>query len=228
MRTGSKSVWARPWTWKWPRLLFGLPMRHPTRTTTIVISAVLLMLVLWGWLWAESLDWWAAAGQWVGGIGSALAALVALWIARTDWRRAEHETRRAEASRIAVWLQGKGNARYEVIYNNLTPLPAYRAIARLTWAEDEVLLPLGMLPPTSGPSRLQQSLDVDLAFYFSNKLAEHLGANADGAKVGRALDDLSLEVQFFRAGQYWRIDRDGELRTITEEEARVSLPGPRP
>lgn len=59
---------------------------------------VLGVVVLWGAVASKSSDWWAAWGQWVGGIGSIAAAITALGIAWHGWSRADTERRDAEAA----------------------------------------------------------------------------------------------------------------------------------
>ncbi|WP_063129931.1 hypothetical protein [Nocardia fusca] len=55
----------------------------------------------------QNADWFAGIGQWVGGAGSVIAAVVALWIATSDRRRAEqvraeeHDERAADLAREA-------------------------------------------------------------------------------------------------------------------------------
>lgn len=59
----------------------------------IVVSVLLLAVpvgaISYGWASGKTADWWAAWGQWIGGAGSIAAAVAALWIARTGWRHAD-------------------------------------------------------------------------------------------------------------------------------------------
>ncbi len=54
------------------------------------------------WLTSQSADWWGAAGQWVGGIGSCAAVIVALSLARRDGKRAEEERRDREMAQARL------------------------------------------------------------------------------------------------------------------------------
>ena len=68
---------------------------------SIVTTVVLAGAVGYGWATGKTADWWSAWGQWIGGAGSILAALAALWIAREGWRRAEDRETRYERQREA-------------------------------------------------------------------------------------------------------------------------------
>ncbi|MEU4804335.1 hypothetical protein [Actinosynnema sp. NPDC023587] len=60
---------------------------------TAMVALVSLGFMIDAGTWLDK-DEWAALGQWAGGIGSAAAVIVALWIAHRDWTRA----RTAEAA----------------------------------------------------------------------------------------------------------------------------------
>ncbi|MGW5362903.1 hypothetical protein [Actinopolymorpha pittospori] len=51
------------------------------------------------WLHAAA---WGSVGDWVSGVGTVLAVIVALGIARKDWRRSDAERRDAEASQARL------------------------------------------------------------------------------------------------------------------------------
>jgi O-antigen/teichoic acid export membrane protein len=69
-------------------------------TLSVIGSADLVVVVMWGWIENKQADWWAAWGQWVGGIGSLAAAATAVWIAQRGWRLATIERREDLASRF--------------------------------------------------------------------------------------------------------------------------------
>src|SRR3954451_1252486 len=78
----------------------------------------------------RGVDWWASAGQWVGGIGSIAAAGAALWIAHRGWGLAATEARENEARKFAVWVSTDGSETPVVTYVNTTALPAYEVVAK--------------------------------------------------------------------------------------------------
>jgi hypothetical protein len=95
----------------------------------------------------QGTDWWAAWGQWVGGIGSIVAAGAAFWIASAGWKKSDaqllaiHSKEERElASHFGVWIDksygsvvivggsfGQQNIDhwYVVKVLNGTPLPMY-------------------------------------------------------------------------------------------------------
>ncbi|WP_336158178.1 hypothetical protein [Amycolatopsis sp. VC5-11] len=84
-------------------------------TFVAVIGFIVLLDV--GIATGRGTDWWASAGQWVGGVGSIGAAGVAVWIAVEGWRRSEHQAAeqqtRDQASKFAVWI-GKMETEKEI------------------------------------------------------------------------------------------------------------------
>jgi hypothetical protein len=91
------------------------------RATAFGVLAVAGVLLLFGpllvraWIWLvqpRNPDWWGASGQWVGGIGTIGAVVVALWIAIRDNRRAEEDRRRQarrerqeQAAKVTAWIE---------------------------------------------------------------------------------------------------------------------------
>ncbi|WP_143264518.1 hypothetical protein [Amycolatopsis kentuckyensis] len=71
----------------------------------LAVSGVLLLfgpLLAKAWIWLvepRDPDWWGASGQWVGGIGTIGAVVVALWIAIRDGRVAQADRRRTRSTR---------------------------------------------------------------------------------------------------------------------------------
>ncbi|RSM60572.1 hypothetical protein DMH03_17645 [Amycolatopsis sp. WAC 01376] len=74
-------------------------------------------------------DWWAAWGQWVGGIGSIAAAAVAVWIAVVGWQKSDAQYReKAEqdlASKFGAWIDREDLLAPKVMVANTGPLPMY-------------------------------------------------------------------------------------------------------
>lgn len=61
-----------------------------------MLGVVVAVLVLWGCTqaaraWGQSVAWYAAFGQWLGALGSLIAAVVALWIATSERRHADQQ-----------------------------------------------------------------------------------------------------------------------------------------
>ncbi|WP_370972119.1 hypothetical protein [Amycolatopsis sp. cg9] len=73
-------------------------------------------------------DWWGASGQWVGGIGTIGAVVVALWIAirdgrvaQADRRERDRRERQEQAAKVTAWIEraeaGADAAGYMVVSN---------------------------------------------------------------------------------------------------------------
>lgn len=59
----------------------------------------------------QSVEWYAGVGQWLGALGSLLAAITALWIATTDRRRADTLRETERRDRYADLLREAGLVR---------------------------------------------------------------------------------------------------------------------
>lgn len=71
------------------------------------------MLALWGGTqaaraWGQSVGWYAGFGQWLGALGSLIAAVVALWIATSERRHADQQ-RDADLARQASLVRVTSN-----------------------------------------------------------------------------------------------------------------------
>ncbi|MEV6646982.1 hypothetical protein [Amycolatopsis sp. NPDC051371] len=72
-----------------------------------------LLAKAWGWLvQPREPEWWGAAGQWAGAVGTVAAVAVALWIAIRDGRvarvdRAKRELRewQEQAAKVTAWIE---------------------------------------------------------------------------------------------------------------------------
>jgi hypothetical protein len=69
-------------------------------------------------------DWWGASGQWVGGVGTIAAVVVALWIAirdgrlaRADRRERDLRERQEQAAKVTAWIEYAGVHGYMVVSN---------------------------------------------------------------------------------------------------------------
>lgn len=88
-----------------------------------------ILMVTFSAVTGRGTDWWAAWGQWVGGIGSIAAAGAAVWIAVEGWRRSDAESReKAErdlASRFGAWIDREDLLAPKIMVVNTSPLPMY-------------------------------------------------------------------------------------------------------
>ncbi|WP_410676425.1 hypothetical protein [Amycolatopsis sp. cmx-4-68] len=84
----------------------------------LAAGGVLLLfgpLLAKAWIWLvepREPDWWGASGQWVGGIGTIGAVVVALWIAirdgrvaRADRAKRDLRERQEQASKVTAWIE---------------------------------------------------------------------------------------------------------------------------
>ena len=97
------------------------------------VLAVAGFVLLFGPLLAEAAcwlvrprnpDWWGAAGQWAGGVGTIAAVVVALWIAirdgrlaRADRRERDLRERQEQAAKVTAWIEYAGGSGYMVVSN---------------------------------------------------------------------------------------------------------------
>jgi hypothetical protein len=96
----------------------------------LAAGGVLLLfgpLLAKAWIWLvrpRNPDWWGASGQWVGGIGTIGAVVVALWIAIRDGRVAQADRRerdlrerQEQAAKVTAWIEYTGDHGYMVVSN---------------------------------------------------------------------------------------------------------------
>lgn len=95
-------------------------------TATIIGMITLTMFSI---AFKKDTDWWAAWGQWIGGVGSIAAAGAAVWIAVVGWRKSDTQYRelaeRDLASKFGVWLAREDRLAPKVMVVNSGPLPMY-------------------------------------------------------------------------------------------------------
>jgi hypothetical protein len=96
----------------------------------LAAGGVLLLfgpLLAQAWIWLvrpRDPDWWGASGQWVGGIGTIGAVVVALWIAirdgrlvQADRRERDLRERQEQAAKVTAWIEYAGVHGYMVVAN---------------------------------------------------------------------------------------------------------------
>lgn len=94
-----------------------------------VVLLASILLITFSATTGRGTDWWAAWGQWVGGIGSIAAAGAAVWIAAEGWRRSDAQSRekaeRELASQFGAWIDREDLLAPKVMVANTGPLPMY-------------------------------------------------------------------------------------------------------
>lgn len=104
------------------------------RTVAFSVLGVAGVLLLFGpllgkaWRWLvepREPDWWGAAGQWAGAVGTVAAVAVALWIAIRDGRvaradRAKRELRewQEQAAKVTAWIETTDAGEVHMIVSN--------------------------------------------------------------------------------------------------------------
>ncbi|WP_074327200.1 hypothetical protein [Mycobacteroides abscessus] len=80
-------------------------------TSTVIAVALLTVGTIAANRLHQSVEWYAGVGQWLGALGSLLAAIMALWIATTDRRRADNLREAERRDRDADLLREAGLVR---------------------------------------------------------------------------------------------------------------------
>jgi hypothetical protein len=98
---------------------------------TVASIAVLFAGSQFARAWGQTVDWYTGFGQWLGALGSFIAAGAALWISVTDRRRNDDERRRAEERQEADLKRQAGlvSVTAEMIYRSQAVPPAIRTPA---------------------------------------------------------------------------------------------------
>lgn len=89
-------------------------------TSAIAIAAAsITTITIWGIIQNKQADWWAAWGQWVGGLGSIAAAVVAVLIAVVSWEKSDNAAKeqriyssalqeQEQVAKFGIWVQHGG------------------------------------------------------------------------------------------------------------------------
>ncbi|WP_410644518.1 hypothetical protein [Amycolatopsis sp. lyj-346] len=85
-----------------------------------VLALAFILLIVMSVVLDQGADWWSAWGQWVGGIGSIVAAAVAVWIAQRGWaiaaaEKSDNEAIQARLIRVEYTTQNGGAATIKVV-----------------------------------------------------------------------------------------------------------------
>jgi len=185
----------------------------------------------------RGVDWWASAGQWIGGIGSIAAAGVALWIAHRGWVLAATEARENEARKFAVWVSTDGSETPVVTYVNTTALPVYDVVVKTRILHFNHTFRLGIMSPTDRTGntlpavgqRLKDSVRFAVfdrigqeAYYEKEKKDVWGNTLHDNEDITRAalsesfdaIRKIELSVNFRQGKHHWRADHDGTLTQL--------------
>ena len=169
--------------------------------------------------------WWAAWGQWVGGVGSIAAAWVALWIAIKGWRRSDQENierarkqaeieQRDQASKVAVWIEDEhpnDAGRAAVFFANNSGLPIHNAFITIRLSpvrsreiphkDREIRWQYESLGPTQEKELLRRATKR-----INEKISEHL-ERAYGKDWQTNREKMQLAVDDY-------LDFIGEIKTM--------------
>ncbi len=175
-------------------------------------------------------DWWAAWGQWVGGIGSIAAAVTAVGIAVEGWRRSDRQLKEREtrelARQFAFWVHWTENEAPVVAYYNGAPVPAYD-VHMLLLVDRRPVTPdieIGNVGPTqkvehhvAATAALRQALGHSLDSLFRTAQDPETGQRSmpvleEMTERLRLRASAAIVVSFRDAnGQRWHRDQDGRL-----------------
>ncbi len=174
-------------------------------------------------------NWWAALGQWVGGIGSIVAAIAAVWIAQRGWDLAAKESREREASLVAAWISSDDDETPILSYVNAGAVPVFDVFVKAWLAGHEYEFDLGNIAPTGEPgTAFQEWTDVLQRAVREAAIIEvgsenqyetdDLNDPAPSFAIKRASRELTrsirLETTFRRGKHRWRLDHDGNLTQL--------------
>jgi uncharacterized membrane protein (DUF441 family) len=194
-----------------------------------VIATAMIVAILASVGSKKDADWWAALGQWVGGIGSIIAAIAAVWIAQRGWDLAAKESREREASLVTAWISSGDDGTPVLSYINAGALPAY-VVAVKAWLAGHVYeFDIGNIAPTGKPGTALQDWTEVLRREVLAQAVVKVGAKnqyrtdelsdpTPSFAVKRASRELTrsirLETTFRRGKHRWRLDHDGNLTQL--------------
>lgn len=189
----------------------------------------MIALTLFSIAFRKGTDWWAAWGQWVGGVGSIVAAGAAVWIALRGWDLAAKESREREASLVAAWISSGDDGTPILSYINAGALPAYDVAVKAWLAGHVYEFDIGNIAPTGKPGTALQDWTEVLRRAVLEQAVIHVGAEnqyqtdelsdlTSSFAVKRASRELTksirLETTFRRGKHRWRLDHDGNLTQL--------------
>jgi hypothetical protein len=200
-------------------------MRMLAVATGLLTTLGLAVVIVWGVDQNKQADWWAAWGQWVGGAGSIVAAVIALGIAQRGWNLAARESREREAALFAVWVGPSIEGRPVLCYINATALPVYDVVITAEVDGDTHTTEIGTISPTSRPGTADQQLTLALGKSVEQAVTRDLGLGglytvdkagealmtAEGV---RAMHEATNSIQLsttFRQGKHKWLLVDGSL-----------------
>lgn len=206
--------------YQWPMLA---PLRwcvtkarlRPARWGAGAVAVLFVALIAVGIGIGADSGWWAAWGQWVGGVGSIIAAWAAVWIAQQGWRRSEVEAQQERASQFALWIENNTRYnRYVLRYHNGTSLPVYEVAILAHSHGEEVACNLDTLPPTLEPQTLRNATN-HLMEMFSRPINHINGEQAPGVAVNAGQSEvfrkMKLVYTFRLASRTWHVDAEGRM-----------------
>jgi hypothetical protein len=196
--------------------------------TTLTVTAVALLTC--GTIAAnrlhQSVEWYAGVGQWLGALGSLLAAGMALWIATTDRRRADAQRQTEQRDRDADLLREAGLVRVR-----FEEIPRRQRISNRTFGE------VGIGIRNRRASRI---FDVELHTVTINgedfpfevtEISVDAGAPSQGTLANRVIE-LDQELLLFselpphsgeafavvrytdQQGRRWQVDTNGAVAKV--------------
>lgn len=94
-----------------------------------VVVTGLAAVVVWGTLAGKPSDWWSAWGQWVGGVGTAGATLIAVFVLLVQ----QQDKHRAAAESVSGWVEIEVGSITRVVIGNAATTPVFDVIARVVF-----------------------------------------------------------------------------------------------
>ncbi|MEU9687398.1 hypothetical protein [Amycolatopsis japonica] len=189
----------------------------------------MIALTVFSIAFRKGTDWWAAWGQWVGGVGSIVAAGAAVWIALRGWDLAAQEAREREASLIATWVEPGDDGTPVVAYINAGALPVHDVVVTAHLEGDTYQFDVGTLVPTGRPGSAEQEVTAALRRAVQESAIVQVGAesryqtdNLDDPAPSHAIkvasraltNSVQLETTFRRGKYQWRLDHEGHLTQL--------------